>query len=316
MRPDLTLDDLAGFLPAPGADDDKYSRGVVGLAVGSEEYPGAAVLAAEAALRTGCGMARLIAPAQVASLVLHRRPEVVTMPGRMDALVIGSGLPDGSSADVTARLALCELFETSPRIIDAGALADTPHIGGPRILTPHAGEVTRLAESLQLPGDTPHAWAEALAAHWSVVVLLKGHRPGRLHPVRCGLFASCRDRVAGQCGNGRRPGRRDGLTRCPPAARGVVVRGPRSDSRRRGACSSRSSPPGESRGLCGTSGASSRRRACERTLARRGDDCRAGRVLGRLCQKAPDFLADRFCLDQESVVAKRRGDHGGVIRAV
>ena len=177
MRPDLTLDDLAGFLPAPGPDDEKYSRGVVGLAAGSDEYPGAAVLAAEAALRTGCGMARLIAPAQVASLVLHRRPEVVTMPGRMDSLVIGSGLPVGSSADVTARLALCELSETSPRIIDAGALADTPHIGGPRILTPHAGEVTRLAESLQLPGDTPRAWAEALAAHWSVVVLLKGHRP-------------------------------------------------------------------------------------------------------------------------------------------
>ena len=177
MRPDLTLDDVQGFLPAPGPEDDKYRRGVVGLAVGSDEYPGAAVLAAEAACRSGCGMARLIAPDSVASLVLQARPETVSVPGRMDSLVIGSGLPDGSSADVTARLALCDLSDAVPRIVDAGALIDTPHIAGPRILTPHAGEVSRLAEALHLPGDSPRAWAEALAAHWSVVVLLKGHRP-------------------------------------------------------------------------------------------------------------------------------------------
>lgn len=182
MRPDLTLDDVQGFLPAPGPDDDKYRRGVVGLAVGSEEYPGAAVLATEAAYRSGCGMARVIAPESVASLVLHTRPEAVVVPGRIDSLVIGSGLPVGSSADVTARLALCELGEAVPRVIDAGALIDTPHIAGPRILTPHAGEVSRLADALQLPGDSPRAWAEALAAHWSVVVVLKGHRPDVFTP--------------------------------------------------------------------------------------------------------------------------------------
>ena len=177
MRADLTLDDIQGFVPAPAPDDDKYRRGVVGLAVGSDQFAGAAVLATEAAYRSGCGMARLIAPEQVASLVLHSRPEAVVVPGRIDSLVIGSGLPDGSSADVTARLALCDLNEAVPRIIDAGALIDTPHIAGPRILTPHAGEVSRLAEALHLPGDSPRSWAEALAAHWSVVVVLKGHRP-------------------------------------------------------------------------------------------------------------------------------------------
>lgn len=174
---DLSLDDVRGLIPVPSATDDKYSRGVVGLAVGSDDYPGAAVLASEAAVRAGAGMVRVIAPERVAQLVLSRRPEVVALPGRIDSLVVGSGMPQGSSAEVTARIALCELPDHAPRVIDAGALADSPHIQGPQILTPHGGEMRQVAEALQLPGETPSAWAEALAAHWGVVVVLKGHRP-------------------------------------------------------------------------------------------------------------------------------------------
>lgn len=37
--------DVAARLPAPGAESDKYRRGVVGIAAGSARYPGAAVLA-------------------------------------------------------------------------------------------------------------------------------------------------------------------------------------------------------------------------------------------------------------------------------
>lgn len=179
---ELGLDDVVGIIPAPQPEDDKYSRGVVGLAVGSDDYPGAAALAAEAAMRAGAGMVRLIAPIRASELALQVRPEVVTVPGRIDSLVVGSGMPEGSSADITARVALCELGGDAPRIVDAAALGDAPHIGGPSILTPHAGEMTRLAESLRLPGSAPSAWAEALAAHWGVVVILKGHRPEVFHP--------------------------------------------------------------------------------------------------------------------------------------
>lgn len=179
---ELTLDDVTGIIQAPQPEDDKYSRGVVGLAVGSDDYPGAAALAAEAAMRAGAGMVRLIAPTRAAELALHTRPEIVAVPGRIDSLVVGSGIPEGSSADITARVALCELGDHAPRIIDAAALGDAPHIGGPRILTPHAGEMTRLAQALHLPGADPSAWAEALAAHWGVVVVLKGHRPEIFHP--------------------------------------------------------------------------------------------------------------------------------------
>jgi ADP-dependent NAD(P)H-hydrate dehydratase / NAD(P)H-hydrate epimerase len=179
---ELSLDDVAGIIPAPQPEDDKYSRGVVGLAVGSDDYPGAATLASEAAMCAGAGMVRLIAPVRASELALQARPEIVIVPGRIDSLVVGSGMPQGSSADITARVALCDLSDDAPRIVDAAALGDAPHIGGPRILTPHAGEMTRLAESLRLPGSDPSAWAEGLAAHWGVVVILKGHRPEVFHP--------------------------------------------------------------------------------------------------------------------------------------
>ncbi|MYW33143.1 NAD(P)H-hydrate epimerase, partial [Streptomyces sp. SID2119] len=39
----LQYADVAALLPVPGAESDKYSRGVVGVVAGSERYPGAAV---------------------------------------------------------------------------------------------------------------------------------------------------------------------------------------------------------------------------------------------------------------------------------
>ncbi|MFD8134693.1 NAD(P)H-hydrate epimerase, partial [Streptomyces mirabilis] len=50
--------DVAARLPVPGAESDKYRRGVVGIAAGSARYPGAAVLAVSGALRGGAGAVR------------------------------------------------------------------------------------------------------------------------------------------------------------------------------------------------------------------------------------------------------------------
>ena len=69
--------DAAAWLRAPRPDDDKYSRGVVGIRTGSPAYPGAAVLGVEAAWRTGTGMVRFEGADSVARLVLQRRPETV-----------------------------------------------------------------------------------------------------------------------------------------------------------------------------------------------------------------------------------------------
>ncbi|MDH5146669.1 NAD(P)H-hydrate dehydratase, partial [Microbacterium sp. RD12] len=95
--------DAAWFFRAPTVEDDKYSRGVVGVRTGSAAYPGAAVLGVEAAWRTGAGFVRYVGAPSAVAAVLSRRPETVGGPDagrtRIGAWVIGSGTdPDDRSA--------------------------------------------------------------------------------------------------------------------------------------------------------------------------------------------------------------------------
>ena len=59
-----TAKDAKAWIAVPGPDDDKYSRGVLGLVTGSERYPGAGALSVEAALHTGVGMLRYLGGAR------------------------------------------------------------------------------------------------------------------------------------------------------------------------------------------------------------------------------------------------------------
>jgi hydroxyethylthiazole kinase-like uncharacterized protein yjeF len=167
-------------------DDDKYSRGVVGMRTGSARYPGAAVLGVEAAWRAGAGMVRYVGPDAAASLVLARRPETVRGGGRVQAWVIGSGMADvdtdapdavGGGSDAGG-VGLAEiLVGREPVVVDAGALGLTGATA-PRVLTPHRGELARLRARLGMSPD----WADdAAAARETAVatgatVLLKGAR--------------------------------------------------------------------------------------------------------------------------------------------
>ena len=72
MPETVTLRDAAASIRVPVESDDKYSRGVLGIVAGSERYPGAAVLAVEAALRTGVGMVRYLGPARPAASRIRR----------------------------------------------------------------------------------------------------------------------------------------------------------------------------------------------------------------------------------------------------
>jgi hydroxyethylthiazole kinase-like uncharacterized protein yjeF len=171
----IHLGDIAHLIRAPGPRDHKYSRGVVGLVVGSRQYPGAAVLATSAALHTGVGMVRVLTDPEVQPLVLATHPEAVITPGDVDALVVGSGIPEGDTGALE-RLGELTITDETPVIVDAGALALTPSLPGAKILTPHAGELNRLAESLGIAHESSHDCALAVASSWGVVVYLKGHR--------------------------------------------------------------------------------------------------------------------------------------------
>ncbi|BAU32745.1 NAD(P)H-hydrate dehydratase [Microcella alkaliphila] len=173
------VSDAATCIRVPKDSDDKYARGVLGVVAGSDRYPGAAVLAVEAALRAGLGMVRYLGPRRAADLVLARRPEAVTASGRVQAWLIGSGLDDSGETDPLADDRVSVALEAgAPLVLDAGALplARDPRARSvPRVLTPHAGELARLTgvERATVAADPERAARDA-AVTLDAVVLLKG----------------------------------------------------------------------------------------------------------------------------------------------
>lgn len=180
----LTDADVRALLPQPGAGSDKYTRGVVGVAAGSQQYPGAAVLATGAAVRAGAGMVRFAGVTHAAEQVRGRWSEVVVTEadgadvvgaGRVQAWVVGPGLglDDRATAVVEAVLAA-----DVPVLVDADGLtvaARQPQWlrrrTAPTLLTPHDREFARFGAQV---GADRVAAARALAADLGVTVLLKG----------------------------------------------------------------------------------------------------------------------------------------------
>ena len=178
----ISTAEVAALLRVPGPHDDKYSRGVLGMVTGSTRYPGAAVLGVEAALRTGLGMVRYLGPARAADVVLQRRPEAVTAPGRVQAWVLGSGMDagaagvdDGPDSEAAERLRAA-LASGQPLVIDAGALDALGSVRGPVIITPHARELARLTGGeLEAVLADPERAARDATDQLGVAVLLKGY---------------------------------------------------------------------------------------------------------------------------------------------
>lgn len=217
----LEDDDVRALLPRADRPADKYTRGVVGIAAGSADYTGAAVLATTAAVRSGAGMVRFAGVRSSAQLVRAARPEVVVATvehgdgqgtvaaGRVQAWVLGPGLgtDDGGHAVVAAVLAT-----DVPVLVDADALtvcAKDPSLlrrSAPTLLTPHDREFARFRE---LGPDRVRA-ARALAAEHGVTVLLKGDATvvadpdGRVRVNRTGstalATAGTGDVLSGGCG--------------------------------------------------------------------------------------------------------------------
>src|SRR4051794_7543003 len=172
----LQTEDVAALLPRPDRESDKYRRGVVGVAAGSAQYTGAAVLCVGGALRGGAGMVRYLGGDEPAALVRARWPEVVVGEGRVQAWTVGSGADDDAAARLDRALA-----DDVPTVVDADALAALGGQSGrrgrsvPLLLTPHAGELARLvgADRDDVEARRLHH-ATTAATELGAVVLLKG----------------------------------------------------------------------------------------------------------------------------------------------
>lgn len=168
----LQAADIHALLPWPGEADHKYTRGVVGVRAGSEEYPGAALLSVAGASCGLAGMVRFVGPDALAERVRTFHPEVVGA-GRVQAWVVGPG--GGESAAQQLRAALAD---DVPVVVDADALTalDRP-VGVPAVLSPHAGELAALlgVERAEVEARQLHHVRQAASAY-DAVVLLKGNR--------------------------------------------------------------------------------------------------------------------------------------------
>lgn len=177
----LQYADVAALLPVPGAESDKYRRGVVGVVAGSERYPGAAVLAVAGALRGGAGAVRYVGPGVDA--VIARFPEALvhagppSKAGRVQAWVVGPGLGDGRGAEA----AVADVLAADvPVLVDADGLrlldAETVRTRtAPTVLTPHAGEAAALLGAAREEVESGRlAAVRELAARYRATVLLKG----------------------------------------------------------------------------------------------------------------------------------------------
>lgn len=187
----LSEDLVKPLLPPIKRNRHKYETGyVVGLA-GSPGMPGAAILSASSALRSGAGIVRLFYPEAMkgelvaspyelicTSYQLSKLEEMLVQMNRASAVFIGPGL--GQSDDVKALLREILPQIKKPCVIDADALniLAGEEIVLPRetILTPHHGEMMRLLKSKEQPKLTVDFLQNCLdyAIQKQVTVVLKG----------------------------------------------------------------------------------------------------------------------------------------------
>jgi NAD(P)H-hydrate epimerase len=190
-------------LPDRPLVSNKGTFGRVMVVAGSESYTGAAALACLGALRAGAGLVTLAALPSVRAAVAAQLPEVtyLTLPqadgspapdaaaivagalAGYDVLLLGPGLgmSDGAQALVRGLLAAPALQDL-PAVIDADAL-NTLARSGPwhetlrsrAVLTPHPGELARLAHSTVAEVQSRRLdVARESAASWNQTVVLKG----------------------------------------------------------------------------------------------------------------------------------------------
>ena len=183
-------------LPAHSSQTHKYARGMAGIFTGGLAATGAARLAALAAQRAGAGAVTLLAPdeavpsiaAQVGSVMIRAvtKPDdlgTILSDTKFRAFLIGPGFGRFS----LLKAYVLELLKDArrPFVLDADVFssfalegqtlfASIKSSGQPVILTPHAGEFSRVFPDLANKAMPKHERAREAAKLSGAIVILKG----------------------------------------------------------------------------------------------------------------------------------------------
>ncbi len=193
--------EVASLVPQRAAQTNKRRVGTVLVVAGSRAMPGAAALVAGASVHAGAGLTTVAAPESAIPVIVSRVPEVTTIPlpetseGTLDlkgleqirprleefhAVAVGPGLSRHEAALEAVRALTAEV--ELPLVLDADAISAfagmAPTLlgrGRPLVLTPHAGELSRLTGTPveEIERDRVAA-ARSTAAATGAHVLLKG----------------------------------------------------------------------------------------------------------------------------------------------
>ncbi len=178
---------LSPLLPRRKFSAYKNEFGRVGVVAGSKGFVGAALMTTEGALRAGAGLVEVFVPEDIYEIVAGAAPvEAMVKPVRryrdlldekeIDVWALGPGLGKARAAEV---LNLIE-NASKPMIVDADGLNILGEkidilrsCRGPRLLTPHPGEMKRLMDV----GKMARAGiARNFCDQFPVTLLLKGSR--------------------------------------------------------------------------------------------------------------------------------------------
>lgn len=198
-------------LPEPDPSGDKESRGRVLVIGGAPEMPGAAILAATAALRAGAGKLRIATCGSIAPVIGAAVPEarVFALPetkaggiapraadrlaayaNETQSVLIGPGMVD-EKAIVRLLIELLPQVDGPAVVLDAGALSCLAENGESLhglnrrvVITPHAGEMAKLTglEKKRIEREPVRAALEA-ARRLRTVIALKGAETYIVAPV-------------------------------------------------------------------------------------------------------------------------------------
>lgn len=194
-------EDIVGALPLRAPDAHKWSCGSVAAICGSTGFTGAAALTCTSALRAGCGLVTLAVPRSLNTIMEVKLTEVMTLPvaetragsfslkavaavrkliDRADAVAVGPGLSLNKETQRLVRRLLPAVGK--PCVLDAdgiNAFAGKPKklkgLDFPLVITPHAGELSRLTgiDKSAIVKERIDA-ARYVASELGLVLLLKG----------------------------------------------------------------------------------------------------------------------------------------------
>ena len=201
IRLELLTEEVGAWLPSRNPLDHKGNYGHLLIMAGSTGKTGAALLCGLGALRTGTGLVSLCVPYDLNSIFEANLWEAMTIPlqsavqgflsiddykviqdalQNKQAVAIGPGV--STAAETAALISRLYTEVELPMLVDADGLnilaSDTSLLkksGGPRILTPHPGEMSRLTGRTiqEIQGNRLEITREFAVAH-KVHVVLKG----------------------------------------------------------------------------------------------------------------------------------------------